>query len=154
MTYPCDVKEKSHQPVLSIRARTPVDALPGILGEGINTIYQYLSELGEQPAGAPFVAYYNMDMQDLDIEIGFPVAKELPGKEKVQSSHISGGLQATCLYTGPYPEIGLAYEELTQWVQDHGYQATGVAYEHYLSDPTTTPPEELKTQIVFPLKTP
>ena len=41
-------------------------------------IAQYLAEQSEQPAGAPFVAYYNMDMQNLDVEIGFPVTACLP----------------------------------------------------------------------------
>jgi len=33
-------------------------------------IAQYLGEQGQQPAGAPFEDYYNMDMQYLDVEIG------------------------------------------------------------------------------------
>jgi effector-binding domain-containing protein len=37
-------------------------------------------------------------------------------------------------------------------VQDSGYQASGVSYEIYLNDPTCTPPQELRTQILFPLR--
>ena len=152
MTYTCEAVEKERQPVLSIRTRIPVERLPEALGNGYRSVYQYLSELGQPPQGPPFVAYYNMDMQDLDIEIGCPVGHDLPGKEDVQSGEIPAGKFATTLYTGPYPGMPPAYQALTEWVQAQGYQPTGVVYEHYLNDPGITPPEELKTLIVFPLR--
>jgi effector-binding domain-containing protein len=45
-----------------------------------------------------------------------------------------------------------AYEELTQWISGHGYEATGTAYEFYLNEPGKVSPEQLQTRIVFPLK--
>jgi effector-binding domain-containing protein len=152
MSYKCDVKEQATQPTLAIRTRTAVQELGRVLGEAYGTIAQYLGQLGEQPAGPPFAAYYNMDMQDLDVEIGFPVARELPSQGDIQASEIPGGKVATCLYTGPYSDIEPAYNALSRWVEENGYGTTGVAYEVYLSDPQETPPEELQTQIVFPLK--
>ncbi len=152
MSYKCELKEQAAQPTLSIRTRTPVQNLPQALGQAYGAIAQYLGELGEQPAGAPFTAYYNMDMQDLDIEIGFPVSKKLAGRGAIQSAEIPAGKYATCLYTGPYGEISPAYDALSQWVKDHGLEATGLAYEMYLNDPAQTPPQELQTQVVFLLK--
>jgi effector-binding domain-containing protein len=93
-----------------------------------------------------------MDMQDLDVEIGFPVARELPGRGDIRAGEIAGGKAATCLYTGPYEDIGQPYEALSQWMEENGYEPTGVAYEMYLNDPQETPPEELQTQIMFPLR--
>jgi effector-binding domain-containing protein len=93
-----------------------------------------------------------MDMQDLDVEIGFPVSGSLPGKGEIQPGEIPGGKAATCLHVGPYTEVGPAYEALMQWIMENGFEATGVAYEMHLNDPAQTPPEELKTQIVFPMK--
>jgi hypothetical protein len=43
---------------------------------------------GEQPAGPAFVAHHNMDMQNLDIEQGFPVSKPLPAKGEIQPGEI------------------------------------------------------------------
>jgi effector-binding domain-containing protein len=39
-----------------------------------------------------------------------------------------------------------------QWMAEQGYEGTGVSYELYLNDPTETPPAELQTQIIFPVK--
>ena len=54
MNFQCEIKEQDAQPVLSIRARTPIDGLPQLLGESYGKIAGYLAELGEEPAGAPF----------------------------------------------------------------------------------------------------
>jgi hypothetical protein len=48
----------------------------------------YLKELDEYLAYVPYVAYHNMDMQNLDIEIGFPVAKELESKNDIVSVYL------------------------------------------------------------------
>ena len=153
MSYECEVQDQTSRPALSIRTRTPVQEVPRVIGEAYRAIAQYLGELQEQPAGPPFAVYYNMDMQDLDVEIGFPVSSRLTGKDDIQASETPGGKVATCLHTGPYSEIEPAYNALSQWIKNNGYEATGVAYETYLNDPGQTPPQELKTQIAFLLKT-
>ena len=152
MSYVCEVKDQSALPVLSIRTRTPVENLPQVLGQGYAAIAQYLGELGQQPAGPPFAGYFNMDMQDLDIEIGFPIARKLPEKGEIKISEIPSGKAATCLYTGPYSDIEPAYNALSRWISDNGHESTGVVYEFYLNDPDETSPDELKTQILFLLK--
>ena len=152
MSYKCEVKEQTTQPTLAIRTRVSVQDLPQTLGEAYGAIAQYLGELGEQPAGPPFAAYHNMDMQNLDVAIGFPVSRKLAGRDDIQAGEIPGGKAATCLYVGPYAEIEPAYTALSEWMKDNGYKATGVAYEMYLNDPEETPPQELQTQIVFPLE--
>jgi effector-binding domain-containing protein len=152
MTYKCELIDRPAQPVLSIRTHSSVQNLPAILGQSYGAIMQYLSQLGQPPAGAPFVAYFNMDMENLDIEVGFPVAKKWPGQGNIQASEIPGGKVGTCLYTGPYDKMAPAYEALTKWMKAQGHEATGIAYEIYLDDPQQVSPEALQTQIVFPIK--
>lgn len=152
MTFECQTVLQAEQPVLSIRTRTSVQNLKNVLGKCYMQVFQHLQSLGEQPCGAPFVAYYNMNMEDLDVEIGVPVGKPLPGAGEVQAAAIPAGMIATTLYTGPYDQMPPAYEALTRFITEHNYQPTGVSYEFYLNDPVVTLPAELKTQIVFPLK--
>lgn len=152
MSYQYEVKEQPVQQTLSIRTRAAVEDLSQVFGAGYGAIAQYLGELGEQPSGPPFAAYYNMDMADLDIELGFPVVRPLPDKGDIKAGEIPGGPVATCLYTGPYSDIEGAYTALMKWLEEEGYEGTGVSYELYLNDPNETPPAELQTQIIFPLK--
>jgi effector-binding domain-containing protein len=113
---------------------------------------QYLGKTGVQPAGPPFAAYYNMDMQDLDVEIGFPVKEAVQGEGEIEAGAIPGGKYASCLYTGPYENFELPYNALTAWLKEKGQQGIGVSYEFYLNDPEHTPQDKLQTQILFPLK--
>jgi effector-binding domain-containing protein len=152
MSYNCTIVEKPDQAVLSIRTRSAVGNLPNVLGRAYGELAKYLGELGEAPTGAPFVGYYNMDMQDLDLVVGFPVSRILEAKGDMQPGQIPGGKQATCLYIGPYNAIEPAYNGLMEYIGQSGHEATGVAYEFYLNDPSETPEGELQTQIVFPLK--
>ena len=152
MAYQCEVREQPAQAALTIRTRSSIQDLPQLFGRAYGAIIQHLTQLRQFPAGAPFAAYYNMDMQNLDVELGFPVSKELPGKDEIKASRIPGGKFAMVLHTGPYPEVSRAYEALAKWIAEKGYQVTGVAYEVYLNDPMQTKPEDLKTQVMFPLK--
>ncbi len=154
MSYKFEVIAHPDQRVLSIRTHAGMKDLPVILPQSLGAVAQYLCDLGQQPSGAPVVAYYSSDpeMQHMDIEIGYPVAQELPGRGNIQFSEMSGGKAASCLYVGPYNQLRLAYEAIMQWMQAQGHEATGVCYEIYLNDPEQTPPEALETQIVFLLK--
>ena len=152
MPYNCELVEQEPQPALSIRTTTSIKNLPQELAKAYGAIGQYLGQLGEQPAGAPYAAYFNWDKSNLEVEIGFPVSKALPEKDEIKSTELPAGKIARCLYTGPYKEIEPAYNALTEWVKENGYEATGVSYEFYLNDPGEVSPSELLTQIVFPLK--
>lgn len=152
LAYHCEIRAQSAQPALSIRARAAVQDLPPVLGKAFAAIDAYLRQMGEKPAGPPFVAYYNMDMQDLDLEIGCPVARRLAGRGEIQPSEIPAATVATCTHVGPYTALRPAYEALTAWVNERGYEMSGVVYEMYLNDPQHTPPEALQTQIVYLLR--
>lgn len=152
MHSPCEITEQPFQIALTIRTRAAVEDLPGVIGRSYAEIAGYLGRLGESPAGAPFVIYYNLDMRDLDVEIGFPVSRELPGQGEIRTGGIPAGTVATCVYTGPYPEMTSAYEALNACIAEKGYEAVGTAIEEYWNGPHEVPPEELKTRIILPLK--
>ena len=152
MDYHCEIKDLPEQPILSIRTHSSAISLPKALGKAFEKLEARLKELGEEPSGAPFVAYYNMNMLNLDIEIGFPVKRPLESNEGIKAGFQPTGKYAITMHQGPYSKVRPAYNALTKKVKDEGYQTTGVAYEYYLNDPGTTKPVDLLTQVVFPLK--
>lgn len=151
MTHQFELRDRQPQPTLVIRTRASVQDMPQVLGQAWGAIMHYAGPTGHQPSGAPFVAYHNMDMQDLDLEIGFPFAQKLEGEGEVLAGEIPGGKAAGCLHVGPYDQLRAAYEALGKWMEANGYTPRGVAYESYLNDPHTTPPDELQTDIFFTL---
>lgn len=151
MEYICEIVETKDQPVLSIRTRTKAQDLPPLIGQAYGKIMSRMTELAVEAAGNPFVAYYNLNMEDLDVELGFPVDVKLNGEGEIQPGLIPGGLKATTMHIGPYEELSVAYEALNKFVRFQGKEPTGVAYEYYLDGPEV-PMEKVRTIIVFPLK--
>lgn len=134
-----------------IRTRCSVAELPGLIGPAYQRIGQHLQALGAMPAGPPYVAYHNEDMQDLDLEIGIPVAHEVKAQGEFELSSIPDGRYASMLYTGPYRDLTKAYGQISAWIAEQALQPTGSCYEIYLNDPADTPEEALQTLILFPL---
>lgn len=151
MSTICEIKEQPAMPVLSVRTHCPVAELPQVLGQTYARIEAYLAQKGAQPAYAPFVVYYNMDMDALDIDAGFPVAAGLSGQDDIQANELPAGRVLASVYTGAYEGMHAAYAAIDAFAQEHGVKRRGVVYEFYHNDPTTTPPENLVTEIVFPL---
>lgn len=146
------IEELKAQPVLCIRTKTSVDKLPQLIGESYMKMANYLQELHEQPAGVPYTAYFNMDMKNLDVELGFPVLKSLPGHGEIKSGELPAGRVASAQYKGPYSAMHGAYDEILKWIAGKGYQPKGVFYEYYYNSPQEVPESELLTKIVIPLK--
>lgn len=151
MEYMCERVEREEQATVYIRTRTRVGELPGVIGAGFGKLAACLGQKGLAPAGGPYVGYHNEDMDDLDVEIGFPVAGTPAAEGEILAGSIPAGSYAACMHRGPYSEIEGAYTALMAWIQEGGLQPTGVCYEIYLNDPDETAPEELLTQVLFPV---
>lgn len=152
MSYKIELNEQGAQHVLSIRKTTAVENLPQEIGKAYGTIIQYLNEMGEQPAESPFTAYYNLDMENLDVEMGFPVSKQLAGRGEIKASEIPAGKYAVCTYKGPYAEMVPVYDAMNQWIGEKGLEATGISYEIYYNSPAEVSESELLTKIMLPVR--
>jgi effector-binding domain-containing protein len=152
MDYKIELTEQQAQPVVSMRFRASVGDLPGEFGRVYGTVIHYLAEIGENPSGAAFAAYYNMDTEDLDVEAGFPVAKPLAGQGEIKVGEIPAGKQVSCFHKGPYAGMEPVYNAMTQWMNQNGHVPTGTVYEFYYNSPAEVPESELLTKIVFPVK--
>jgi len=144
--------KQNEQPIISIRTQTSVDQLPHLIDESNLKMATYLNELNETLADVPFVAYHNTtDPKALDVEIGFPVANVIPGREDIKPGSIPAGLLVFSMNRGPYNKMKPLYREMLQWIEKNGFEATGTAYEYYYND-TSFLETELLTKIVMPVK--
>ena len=86
-----EITTRKAQKTASIRTRTSMEGLTEAFGSGYSEIMALLGPQGVQPAGAPFAIYYNMDMKDLDVEMGFPVTASFKAGGRVKSGTLPGG---------------------------------------------------------------
>jgi effector-binding domain-containing protein len=151
MSYNPQLKTQDARPALSIRGRVSYAQMCDFITQCFASLTAYLNALGQAPAGPGFAIYYSIDMNDLDIEIGFPTAVSLAGRDNIRSTQIPGGKQVECHYTGPYKAIEPAYKASMAFIEKEGLTIQGPSYEFYLNDSRTVPEEKLETLIMFPV---
>lgn len=152
MSLKCETVVLEDQKTLCIRTRCAAKNLPDVIGKTYQEIIKHMCEKGEQPCGVPYVGYFNMDMDDLDVEIGFPVSNNIEEKGNIKMSTIPGGKYATAIHKGSYSKLTDSYNILMKWMEENKLEATYIGYEYYLNDPGEVSEDELETKILFQMK--
>lgn len=156
MPYDVTVKEVPAQTVASLTVHTNLATIGNAIAQAFGTVVGAIGAAGAYPSGAPFIVYHQVidEHTDGDIEICTPVppeSKAPPGD--VAWKQVPGGAVAATTHRGPYEEIGPAYHTVTGWIQDHGHTVTGPPREVYLNDPQLVAPDDLLTEVQFPVDT-
>lgn len=151
MEYHIEVREQPERPVLFVSAVTGVKDLPEKIGHAYAAIMEHAGKLGEEVNGPAYVLYHNEDMDNLEVDMGFVLDREIPGAGDVKAGFLPAGREAYCLHRGPYHEVEPAYLALMKWVEEQGLTPTGQGYEFYLNSPMEVPESELLTEVAFPL---
>lgn len=143
--------EQPEQNVLSIRTTIHFNDYPNTAKEAYKKIMKY-AELNELLlSGGPYVCYHNADLENLDVEMGFPVAKPVLGNYDIAGYTIPVQKVVTGIFLGAYEDTDPLMYEIMQWIKKHGYEQQGKIYNYYLNDEDRNA-NELLTQIVVPIK--
>ena len=134
LTYQVVDRQVPTQHVATIRERVPMTAIAKAMGEGFGEVARAAEETGAEIDGLPFAIYYELGPDEVDLELGFPVLGQVE-VGRVHSVTLYGGRAACTVHTGPYEEVGSAYDALTRWVQLHGERVVGPPREVYLNEP-------------------
>lgn len=127
--------------------------LPAWLGETFATVAAYLKEHDSSPAGPPFARYHPRDNGRFEVDAGFPVTTPIDHADRgdVRAMTLPGGPAVTTTHVGPYHAMEPGYHALVAWIDAHGGELMGDAWEIYVSDPATHPdPATWRTEIVQP----
>ncbi len=119
-----------------------------------------MSEMGSQntvPTGPLMGIYYNspeqVDSQDLEWEVGFPVSPRQAVRPPLVLKEWSFTRVAACVHQGPYTEAPKTIAKITDWMEANGYAPAGPILERYLDmNPSEMRPEDLRTEIWIPCK--
>jgi effector-binding domain-containing protein len=91
-------------------------------------------------------------MENLNIEIGLPIAWEIEGNDDITLRYIPAGKKAIGFHKGAYSELVTMFERLTRFITEKGYNPSGVVYEYYYNSPEEVPETELLTKAEFILE--
>lgn len=117
------IELRDAQRYVGIRTQTPGNKLPEVIPQLIDEIESWLKQRHVAPAGAPLIRYHVINMEtELDIEIGWPVAQELAGDDRVVAGVLPAGRYGSLIYTdvrkgieGNSVLIGWAEKQGIEW---------------------------------------
>ena len=117
-------------------------------------LYMYALRNEATITGPPYSIYYSWDPEGKSfMEIGIPVADELPGEEEIIPSETPGGKAVTGAYYGPYEGMNTIYNALEKYMQVLKLEPRGMAWEVYITDPSQEPDtSKWETHVYFPIK--
>jgi DNA-binding transcriptional MerR regulator len=120
--------------------------------------YPALMQRGIQPSSAPFTMFYDPEFkqENMDVEIAFPVASSVTEPITLEDGRafriydLEGIHAASLVYEGGFDSLEEPYTAIGRWIENNGFQISGVPREIYLRPPSQgTPP---LTEIQYPVK--
>jgi effector-binding domain-containing protein len=151
MPYDVELKETDRQTVATVRHHADLATIGAALEEGFATVMRAMRS--SPPAGVPYVVYHAVIDEDTagDIDVCVPIVPGVEVDGDVATVEVPPQLVASTVHCGPYDELSPAYHTLTGWIAEHGHEVAGPPRELYLSDPREVPPDELLTEVQWPV---
>ena len=130
-----------------------------LISDAFGKLYGWIGEKDYIPAGPPLGVYFNAPEQvpaeELLWEICSPIAGDVtlsgPNEKGLGVKRVEGAEVASTIHKGPFDQVGHTIHALEAWIAENGYEIVGSYEEVYLSEPET-PPNELLTEIRFPVR--
>jgi AraC family transcriptional regulator len=156
----------SHSEIVLKETRPEINAFVAVKGpytqiaDCFSRLYGWIGQKGFVPAGPPSGVYFNAPTQvpqdGLLWELRSPIAGNVqemgPDGAGLGIKRSEAGLVASTEHHGPYETVGETYGVLGSWIAENGYEIAGPVEEVYITDPMEVKPEELTTEIRFPVK--
>jgi AraC family transcriptional regulator len=152
--YQIEVRELPAVNTAVVSATVKADTEVGPeLGKILPAVYQHLVSIGAQPTGAPFARYFKYEPgNEIRFEAGLPTAAPIQPANGISPSTLPAGKALYLVHTGPYEDIGPAYEALHNHMKAFNLTAAGAPWESYIDDPTVVPAAQVRTEVFYPIQ--
>jgi len=154
-----EIRELTPTPAAAVRLKARTSDLAGLFDEHLPNIAHRLGDMGVQPAGPPYARYHEYGPENVDVEIGIPVASPVPNVPpladaapgEMGSSELPGGQVAITVHGGSYDGLAATYEHLHDWIHGQGHEEGPAPWESYVNDPSEVDQADLRTEVCWPL---
>ena len=124
------------------------------LVEAFKNVYARLAEAGHRPAGPAMTIYTATDDTGFEYQAGIPVAEEPKGPlpEGIAVGKSPEGRALKFIHRGSYDAMDSTYEAITNHLDEKRLEARDLFVEYYVTDPLTTPEDNLVIEVYVPVK--
>jgi AraC family transcriptional regulator len=150
------IKDTEPTTVAFLAKKGPYTQISAAFGQ----LYGWIGQKGYTPSGPPMGIYFNAPGQvpedQLLWELRSPIAGKValggPDKDGLGVKQLATVKVAATIHKGSFDTVAKTYEALVGWIMQNGYDIAGPSEEVYLRDPSQTPPQELLTEVRFPVR--
>jgi effector-binding domain-containing protein len=124
------------------------------LVDAFKTVKGYLERQGLAPSGPATVVYLSTDEKGFQFEAGYPIAtppKAAP-RGDLTVSKLPDGKALKFTHRGSYDAMDTTYDAITNHIDEKRLDTRDIFIEEYVTDPTTTPEDDLVITVLVPIK--
>jgi effector-binding domain-containing protein len=124
------------------------------LVEAFKNVYGAMQKQGLKPAGPAMTVYTATDDTGFEYQAGVPVAEEPKGAlpEGLAVGKSPDGRALKFIHRGSYDAMDSTYEAITNHLDEKRLEARDLFVEYYITDPITTPEDNLVIEVYVPIK--
>ena len=143
--------------ILFVTTRTSQNGadIPAAMSDAYAEISAFMNETGVTRTAEPMAITRSGQAGDYLYDAAIPVdfiPASLSGN--IQGGYSPAGPAVRAVHRGAYDQLMPTYEKLAAYISAHGYAASQTSWEHYISDPAVTSPQEMITHVYIMLEQP
>ena len=146
------------QPILYVHRSSTTDpqSIGACMSEAFGTLMGFLGQHGIEVTGAPLSIYHGFSDSEAVFDVALPVtaadADRAAGHDDIKGGATPAGRALKAVHVGPYDQLADTYNRIMPYMEREGLRPAGPCWEIYMNDPGSTPPDELVTEIYFPIE--
>ncbi len=119
-------------------------------------VVAFVTANGLQLAGPPIAITNFWDERGYGFDAGLPVSgtpnRGVGPDSPIRLGETYGGRVVRAVHVGPYADLETTYAKVEAFMTAHRLQRNGRSWDAFVSDPGSTPEEELITEVYYPVK--
>ena len=153
-----DVVDLEPAVIVSTATSSPWDAaaIGEAFGQAYGEIGSFMAANNLELSGSPVAMTTSSTEEEWQFEAGIPIAEmpaiEIDPASPVQIRQTRGGKTVRGVSLGSYANLSANWEKVRAWIAAHGYEENGMPWEEYVSDPGSTPEEDLVTHLYLAVR--
>lgn len=132
------------------------DEIAKAIESGIGEVMRFVGKRKLEATGPPITINQQWEGGQYVFDAAVPVVAgqgvEVPSDSAVSIKSTWEGPALKVVHRGSYQRMNATYEAAFAYVEAAGYEPAGPPWDVYVTDPTTTPEDELVTEIYIPVE--
>jgi effector-binding domain-containing protein len=156
------VEDVAARELVSVEGTTSLDpaAIDQALEDAFGKINAFLAANGLRQDGAALAITHFYDESGWGFEAAVPVAGSSEAKARAARTAAKGirigpgyaGSALKGVHVGSHSTLPETYQRLEDYAAEKGFDSNGRPWEQYVTDPRTTPEDQLRTEVYMPVK--